>query len=651
MKRKEQDLLNYLAESKTPIRSTELANALGVSVRSIKNYIQSINSIYARPIILSSRNGYQLSGQNKISLVISNNQDTNIPQTLEERSFYIIKQLVLSHSKHIDIFDLCDSLCVSYSTIKSIISKMNKMYTSYEVEFLCKNDCLVIMGNEYHKRKLLSYVMNEECKNSLMNIDTLKNNFTSLDVNLLSRITADTFKKYNYYLNDFSAMNLLLHLLIIIDRESNGNELNNGKCDFVIDNLNEKRFFEEFINLIEKNFNITINKYEKFEIYVLFKTNANFSIENSSTKLEELVGKEIIDLVDSYIEKINNLYMIDLESNTFKTPFALHLKILLYRAKEDRKAINPLTETIKNNSPLIFDVAIYVALDLMDRFNMQIDEDETAFLAMHIGAEVERQAVNREKIPVAVYSPNYLNIAERIMNSLMLNFGNQINVLGCTSKEEDLEKFKTPISILFTTVPLKQNHNFIVVNISPLNISSQFSNIQNAILKSQEDYHNYKLKVNFDNFFEENLFITNTNLKTKQQILTSLCDGLNVKNYVDSAFEESIYKRESMATTAFGNIAIPHSIDMNAYKTSIAVAISKEGFIWDSNTVHIVFLLAINKADRKLFRPLYESLIYLFSNERVISEIRNCSSFSEFKNIIYSEIGQNMLEEQMSINN
>lgn len=651
MKKKEQDLLNYLAESKKPVRSIELANALNISVRSVKNYIQSINSIYNKSIILSSRSGYQLNGQDKLSLVMSNSQNDNIPQTLEERSFYIIKQLVLSHSSHIDVFDLCDSLCVSYSTVKSIISKMNKMYSSYGVEFVCKDDCLVIKGNEYHKRKLLAYVMNEECKSNLMNICTLKDNFNSIDVPILQKIVSSTFKKYNYYLNDFSTMNLMLHLLIIIDRESHGNVLNDGTSEFTIENENEKNFFDEFIQQLELNFNIQINKYERFEIYMLFKTNANFSIENSSNDLEQLVGKDIIELVNNYVDKINTLYMIDLGSNTFKTPFALHLKNLLYRAKKNRSAFNPMIDSIKNNSPLIFDIAIYISLDLMDRFNIEINEDETAFLAMHVGAEVERQAANREKIPVAILSPNYLGISEQIMNSLMLNFGNQINMLGCVGSEEAAEEFKNPISILFSTIPIKKKHNFIIVQLSPMNITSQFKLVQDAILESKEVYNNYKLKVNFDKFFEEDLFVCNSNLKTKQQVLTSLCDKLLIKNYVDSSFEESIYRRESAATTAFGNIAIPHSVDMNAYKTSIAVAISKEGFIWDFKTVHVVFLLAINKADRKLFRPLYESLIYLFSEERVISEIRNCSSFKEFKSIIYSEIGENSLEETMLTNN
>ena len=646
MKKKEQELLNYLSDFNKPVRSAEIANALDISVRSVKNYVHNINSLYGKNIILSSRNGYELNLQNNYSLVLTNSSQ-QIPQTLEERSFFIIKQLVLNHNAQIEIFDLCDSLCVSYSTVKSIISKMNKTYSSYDLEFYCEHDCVRIKGNEINKRKLLSYVINEESKSSIMNVNVLKDNFASIDVEKLQNIIFTTFKKYNYYLNDFSSMNLLLHLLIIVDRELNGNELNDGQNEVSIDNQVELNFLNEFIEQLETTFDISINKYERFEIYMLFKTNANFSIEESSKKLKELVGDNIIELIDKYVEDINNIYMVDLSSKAFKTPFTLHLKNLLLRAQSGKYTSNPMAETIKNNSPLIFDIAIYISLDLAERFHIKINEDETSFLAMHIGSEIERQADNKDKIPVAILCQNYHNMADQIMNSLMLNFGNQLNMVGSIHNENNFYTLNNPVSILFTTIPVttkiintNTNEPLDVVLISPLNLKSQFSIIQNAILQAQEKYRDRKLKVKFNDFFEQSLFVVDSKLKNKKQVLTKLCDCLLVQNYVDTNFEESVYKRENAAGTAFGNVAIPHSIEMNAIKTSIAVAVSKEGFQWDSNIVHVVLLLAINKADRRSFRALYESLISLFSEDKVIQEIRNCTSFDEFKSIIYTALGE-----------
>ena len=44
MKKKQHDLLKYLLSQSKPITSTEIANALSISTRSVKNYVSDINS-------------------------------------------------------------------------------------------------------------------------------------------------------------------------------------------------------------------------------------------------------------------------------------------------------------------------------------------------------------------------------------------------------------------------------------------------------------------------------------------------------------------------------------------------------------------------------------------------------------------------------
>lgn len=185
MKKKYIDLLKYLSNQNTASTSNEIANVLQVSPRSVKNFVHDINSMYGKKIILSSRSGYTINSKSNISLLLNENTEV-LPQTNEERSYYIIKQLFLNHSSSLDIFDVCDYLCVSYSTIRSLLSKMNKTFSSYHIEFTCENEQICIKGNERDKRKLISYVINEEYRNSLINTEALAYNFKSrLTFNLL----------------------------------------------------------------------------------------------------------------------------------------------------------------------------------------------------------------------------------------------------------------------------------------------------------------------------------------------------------------------------------------------------------------------------------------------------------------------------------
>lgn len=638
MKKKQNELLKYLSEFNAPQKCFDIANALNLSERSIKSYVAQINKMYNKKIILSSKDGY-LVNHNVISSLILDDDTDDIPQNDEERAFYIIKQLILEQTDKLSLFDLCDFLCISYSTIKSIISQMNKNFNSYNIKFVCENDCLKIIGSEKNKRKLVSYVINEDSNRSFIDFEQLKICFPKANVENLRKIINLSFKQHGYYLNDFAAINLLLHFLILIEREINGNPLNSGTCDFIIENEYEKNLIYDLCNQLEKEYNIQLNEYEQFEIYMLFKTNANYTSPSTRSELRKKVGDDIVNLCEYYVDEINSHYMIDLNNDAFITPFALHLKNLLLRANKGTFTQNPMADSVKINNPIIFDIATYVGLDLMEKFHYIINEDELAFLAMHIGSEIERQNINYEKVPCVLVCPDYRDMCDNLLNRLLLNFGNQIHIKNVIHREDELSNIVLDeFALILTTIPLNKTYTHKVIPISPFNLNSQFETIQEAILKNKLDYNNYRLRKDFHTYFEKDLFIENPTIKNKNQIIPYLCDMLRIKNYVNQDFEENVNRRENAATTSFGNVAIPHSIHMDAMKTSIAVAISKKGFQWGDNTVYIVLLLALNKADKKRFRNIYESLINIFNDKNILHEVKNCSSFSEFESLIYSYI-------------
>ncbi|MCD8120774.1 MAG: PRD domain-containing protein [Clostridiales bacterium] len=636
MGRKQDELLKYLSGQTGSLSSAALANALKISPRTVKTYVRDINQEYGKKIILSSRSGYEIN--RTLNRTPSTRETDRIPQTAEERAFYIIRQLILNHTSSLDLFDLCEYLCISYSTVKSVISMMNRMFASYQVKFVCENDSVRIVAEEINKRRLISYVINEESQDSFVDIKQLQKCFPRIDVRELRELIAETVRKHSFYLNDFAAVNFLLHILIIVDRELSGNSLTPDHLISGPDNALEYEIMEELCGSLEKRFEIRLNEPERSEIYTIFKANANYSIPTSRKELERIIEPEILELTNDYVNEINSLYLIDLSDPAFTTAFSLHLKNLLFRARQGRCMANPMTESIRLNNPIIYDIAIYLGLDLAERCRVKIPEDEMAFFAMHIGAELERQNANRSKIPCALLCPDYRDLSADLSNRLLLNFGGQINLVCITNTEDALADVS--FSILFTTIDVHRTCACRVVKISPFHLSAQYPLIEDAIVDEQNWHKNHILKKNFRFFFEEELFLANPPMETRDQVITRLCDCLLTKSYVDSGFEEHVYRREDAASTAFGHIAIPHSASMDAIKTCVAVAISRKGFRWGANTVHLVLLLAINKADKKTFRELYESLITLFCEDSMIQEIRGCDSFKDFKSFIYNHIDE-----------
>lgn len=633
MKKKHMELLNYLLNH-TTATSKELAAVLSISTRSVKNYVNEINLISKEKAIISSKQGYLI--QKEAAKQLLSIKEDDLPQTSEQRCFYIIKQIMLEHSSHVDIFDLCDSLYVSYSTIKADITKMNKAFANFHVHFACENDAVSIHGTEKDKRKLVSYVMYEETDQQFMDTGMIKESFADVSIDRVSSIIHDTFQKYHYYINDFSFVNLLLHFAIIIDRMREGNFVDTLKEDFLIESETERALVLDLCQQLEDEFHIRFDKSEQFEIYMLFKTNANYSLPSSEDNLKKLVGSDILALTKDIVAKVNESYLIDLNHETFVTPFSLHLKNLLLRVRNKTYTKNPMVDAIKASCPTVYDIAIFISLELMHRYHVEINEDEVTFLALHIGAEIERQKTNDSKIKCVLLCPDYMNITTNIYNKLLIDFGNQINLIKTISYENELDGLT--YDMLITTIPLKKPIHREVCLIPPFKSDTSFHALQNTIDYLKVNQKNYILKKNFHDFFSPQLFIANPPQQNREDVIHLISEKMLSLEYVNQDFESTVMVREHAASTGFVNIAIPHAMEMEALKTCIGVAISKQGITWGNLCVHLVLLVAINKVDKKIFHDLYEALVILFSNENIIEQVKECETFQDFEKLIYSNI-------------
>lgn len=161
MKEKQDYLLRLLLQQDTPVSSRILAEKMGVSIRTVKNYIYQLNRLGSVPVIHSSNLGYTIVPEEAAKLLATPQNENDLPQTFKERSFFIIKQILMEHQQ-LNIFDLSDELFVSYSTIKSDLARMNKAYEKYHVKFVLKQDEIQIIGEEKEKRRLISYIIFEE---------------------------------------------------------------------------------------------------------------------------------------------------------------------------------------------------------------------------------------------------------------------------------------------------------------------------------------------------------------------------------------------------------------------------------------------------------------------------------------------------------
>ena len=628
MRRKQEELINYLYTHNEKVTANILSKALNLSIRTIKSYIAELNMNYPS-LISSSNRGYVIDKVKANSLL---QYKDDIPQDYESRCIYIIKKTLLEKQDYIDIFDLCEELFISYSTLKKDIYKMNTSFANFKITFSSENNKLHVGGSEQNKRKLISHVMSEEVSGNFLNLTLLQESFPDYDLDDACTLIKDICKQHHYYLNDFSCVNFILHVTIMVSRINHGNHIINNNELIQVTNKNDEKIAKELCLALEQVFNVSFNSSEILEIYILFKNNANY-INNENENVSLLVSDEIIQITKNIIKNVDEHFFINLDSDNFITPFMLHLKNLKNRLIKNNLLKNPMLDSIKISCPTIYDISTFIAYQLTLSFHENVNEDEIAFIALHVGTEIERQKKEETKVSCLLLCPEYLNNTSTLHKKIMIDFVDQLTIQKSISFENEI--LGNNFDLLITTVPVLESTNYFTVLLPPFPMSYEKNKILDAIIRIENTKKSQILTNNLNFYFNEKLFYSMNEDISKSAVINELAERMINLGYVEENFKEEIWKRETASSTAFMNIAIPHPMKMSAYKTSIGVVISHKGIDWgNQHFVNVVFMIAFNKIDNKHFHALYESLVLLFNEPIVISEIKKCKNFNDFKDIV-----------------
>ena len=628
MRRKQEELINYLYTHNEKVTANILSKALNLSIRTIKSYIAELNMNYPS-LISSSNRGYVIDKVKANSLL---QYKDDIPQDYESRCIYIIKKTLLEKQDYIDIFDLCEELFISYSTLKKDIYKMNTSFANFKITFSSENNKLHVGGSEQNKRKLISHVMSEEVSGNFLNLTLLQESFPDYDLDDACTLIKDICKQHHYYLNDFSCVNFILHVTIMVSRINHGNHIINNNELIQVTNKNDEKIAKELCLALEQVFNVSFNSSEILEIYILFKNNANY-INDENENVSLLVSDEIIQITKNIIKNVDEHFFINLDSDNFITPFMLHLKNLKNRLIKNNLLKNPMLDSIKISCPTIYDISTFIAYQLTLSFHENVNEDEIAFIALHVGTEIERQKKEETKVSCLLLCPEYLNITSTLHKKIMMDFGDQLTIQKSISFENEI--LGNNFDLLITTVPVLESTNYFTGLLPPFPMSYEKNKILDAIIRIENTKKSQILTNNLNFYFNEKLFYSMNEDISKSAVINELAERMINLGYVEENFKEEIWKRETASSTAFMNIAIPHPMKMSAYKTSIGVVISHKGIDWgNQHFVNVVFMIAFNKIDNKHFHALYESLVLLFNEPIVISEIKKCKNFNDFKDIV-----------------
>lgn len=627
MKPKMIKLIRILSDYTEFVTASSLAANMDVSTRSIKSYIQEINSFYP-DAIESSREGYRIDKQ--AARRILEESGTHIPQSSQERIVYIINSLIKSDTS-VNTYDLCDEMYVSYSTIKNDLQAVKSRLRKYDLQLNNNHDNLTVSGLGKNKRRLLSSILYDESNVNFVNLETIQNIFPEIEIELIKDSLLEIFDRFHYFVNDYSLINLVLHITIAIDRIRNRNVNTEDIHDMPPISSHEYELARNIARKIEEDFQIEYNQAEVYELALLLISRATAIDYQSITvsNLGDFITPECLALVKELISDVNSFYYIDLTEPEFLIRFALHIRNLLQRSKNNYFSRNPLTEEIKTSCPLIYDVSVCLSSIIKERTGISINDDEIAYIAFHLGSTLEAQKNLSEKVTAALYCPSYYDTNVKLTDTINRHFSSELLITNIFTEERELEKAGKS-DLVLSTVPLNSVIQLPLLQISPFFTEKDVQSLRRQLTEIKTNKRRKQFREYLEYLIVPEFFERRDDLTDYDQVVRHMVGKMVSMGYVDEDFEQDIRAREQLSATAFQDFAIPHAMKMRAHKTGINVLISDTPVRWGDKQVRIVLMLCFNRDERFIFNEIFEPLTMVLSSRENVKRLVTAGDYQEF---------------------
>ena len=600
----------------------QFSNVLGVSTRTIRNYINQINRELKggiAKIVKNEKGTYSIRIEDESKLIeivnfnrgkLSNFINLNSP---DERINYVLDILTMTNNP-ITIDDLAEEICIGRTT-------------------LIKDIRLLILDRLYE-----NYI------DVLENVNQI-NLVKDYDIECLRDELKKLFKKEELYITEQVLRDVERYIIMSVLRNLNGYKFEKIDKRFeVIRCSDEYTLGLKLKALLEKIFNIVLNEKETIFLTMplIGRKAPSTKLALSSIKINDSV-KEVVDEVTSFLLETSGIDFK--EDKKLIENLEYHLYFALNRMRFNIRVKNPLLQEIKERYTFPYSVAKIAAMIIEEKFDLKICDHEIGYIALHFGSYFEKNSrevlnVNR----VAVVCGTGLGTAQliRIKIGKILGESVEVNTFSDIEAKANLDLLKY-YDLVFTTVDFKTDLDVPIFRVNALfNEESIKKEIENAILlKNSINLKSIKkIEKNIPfigKLIEEDKFFI-LNKSTFMENLEDMLEKLVHKGIIDIEFKKKVLKREKKSSTALDNyIALPHSVNTNGENLYLAFGILEKPVIWDTKEIRIIILMIIpdkNVDSTDLIIKSYEEVLEVGRDKKMVEELAKVKSFDEFYKII-----------------
>ncbi|PXA68639.1 BglG family transcription antiterminator [Cryobacterium arcticum] len=633
MSDKQTRMLDFLSQSPSWITAGELADRLGVTPRSVRSYVTAVKAT-AHPLTLieSGPAGYRLNRDEFAAFTAEHRSRPreSEPETPQQRLYHLVRDLTESVDG-LDVYRLAAEYFVSDSTIEADLARVRQLLTDSGLTLVRHGSIVTLDGSETDQRKLLSRMFREESARGMIDLETIQREFTSgqAGADSLGAFKTDLIGMLDgqgYFVNEYGINNVLLHVAIAIDRVSK----HLSPAPAVTEPPSE--LATSLSGLITTHFDVQLGSGDLAYLAFLLTTRVITPGHDkpAETLIESYVRPEELAAMRTIVDRASQEYLVDLDDDDFIVRLTLHVRNLINRAHDKSYSRNPLTRSIKTSYPLIYELAVYIASELQRAEGITINDDEIAYIAMHVGAHLEQQTRRVDLVTCAIVCPNYYDMHVLLRERIERVLGDDLEVVAVITRS-DVAWDELDADLVLTTID-PQLHSDGVIVIQPFLTQNDVDRIRQHASRVRRMRRRARLKEDLLQFFDASLFSRNFYARDETAMITALGERMITKGLIDQSYVDGAIERELMSSTAFtDNLAVPHAMAMSAKQTSIAIVINDSPMDWGDNRVNVVALIAFSAAGRSTFQAVFDQFVEVFSDRVEVQRlIKRSVDFASF---------------------
>ncbi|WP_144552558.1 BglG family transcription antiterminator [Bacillus sp. X1(2014)] len=629
-------ILRQLMKAETPLTSEYLAKVLAVTSRTVRNDIRELEEIlkdFGASIKSIRGTGYELVIQEDQSFrqllhgIVDQEKEkyVDIPTFPEDRVHYIMKRLLLAE-EYCKLDDIADELFISRSTLQNDLKDVKRIFGRYGITLDKRpNFGLKVNGEEFKLRLCMADFLFQKMKHDVCLGDNDLPIFTNEDMVYIRQVILERINDHNISLSDIGLCNLVIHLAIAYHRIKSKKYVTMYSKD-LIELQHEKQYevAKEIVNELEKGLAVTFPGQEVAYITIhLLGTKMVTELHLDDNTIHEMIGKQIDDIVNEILETIDRELSLGIKNDQeLYMAICLHLKPAIHRFHYGIHLPNPLLDEIKSNYPAAFQAAVIASMVLREKLEVDINESEIGYLALHLGAAIENAKSGRKVKRCLIVCASGLGSARLLASKINTKFGDKLEIVGTTDYYKLNQITMHALDFIISTIPILTGLPVPVIQVHTILGGEDFKKIETVLTGQAVQKLPYT---------KEELVFFQKDFETRDEVLNFLCSQLQSLGLVNEHFLESVLAREKLSPTSYGNlVAIPHSVTPQTDSTFWTICTLKKPIEWGGKRVQFVCLLSVEKNSGSELQNMYDYLLELIDDSQVVQQLIKCKNYKEF---------------------